>query len=104
MSSIFEDVGEIAAMIGRPVAERKPSQEDQDMTDYTLIMDTLGDMSDYSTQVLKDVLCEIQNELDNREEPADDEEEFFDGESREEMERYENHRMDLDARRAIKAL
>ena len=57
--------------IGRQVREAivapyLENTEHQDTMDYTLIMDSVGEMSLLSTQTIQDVIDELQGALDSR--------------------------------------
>jgi|GEM_PF-4283000 len=67
------------------------NQDVQDITDFTLIMDTLADMSLISVAVLTDVVAEITAHLEGRDIP---EPEDCDEESLADIASAENHAID----------
>ena len=67
----------------------------QDSIDTTAILDSIGLLEMISVQVLEDVICELQNEVDNRPVEAEEVEAGdWAEESREEIGRTENRIID----------
>ena len=61
-----------------------------DRIDYQCLLDSIGEMNMISTQVLQDVVDEMQGAIDNRPAPESEDEDDPDSESLSEIARTEN--------------
>ena len=76
------------------------NDSDTDRIDFASIMMYLGNLNMFSSQVLEDVICELNGELENRPvTAAEAEDRYNDEQSRDEIARDENAILDKSERR-----